>query len=69
MKIGIIGKGNVGSALAAGLSRKGHEIKFGHLDPREPVSEAAELQSFRVLLTARVIVLLTALPTCTVTGK
>lgn len=42
MKIGIIGKGNVGSALATGLSRKGHEIKFGHLDPREPVSEAAK---------------------------
>jgi predicted dinucleotide-binding enzyme len=42
MKIGIIGKGNVGSALAEGLSRKGHETKFGHLDPKEPVSEAAK---------------------------
>jgi predicted dinucleotide-binding enzyme len=42
MKIGIIGKGNVGSALAAGLSRKGHEIKFGRSDPKEPVSEAAK---------------------------
>jgi predicted dinucleotide-binding enzyme len=42
MKIGIIGKGNVGSALAAGLSLKGHEIKFGRSDPKEPVSEAAK---------------------------
>ena len=42
MKIGIIGKGNVGSAIAAGLSRKGHEVKFGHRDPKEPVAEAAK---------------------------
>jgi predicted dinucleotide-binding enzyme len=42
MKIGIIGKGNVGSALAAGLRRKGHETKFGHSDPKEPASEAAK---------------------------
>jgi predicted dinucleotide-binding enzyme len=42
MKIGIIGKGNVGSALAMGLSRKGHEIRFARSDPKEPVSEAAK---------------------------
>jgi 8-hydroxy-5-deazaflavin:NADPH oxidoreductase len=42
MKIGIIGKGNVGTALAKGLSRAGHEIKFGHRDPKEPVEEAAK---------------------------
>jgi len=42
MRIGIIGKGNVGSAIAAGLSRKGHEVKFGHRDPKEPVAEAAK---------------------------
>jgi predicted dinucleotide-binding enzyme len=42
MKIGIIGKGNVGSALAAGLSRKGHEIRFARSDPKEPVSETAK---------------------------
>lgn len=40
MKIGIIGKGNVGSAIAKGLSGK-HEIKFGHRDPKEPVADAA----------------------------
>ena len=42
MRIGIIGKGNVGTAIAAGLSRKGHEVKFGHRDPKEPVAEAAK---------------------------
>ena len=41
MKIAIIGKGNVGTALAEGLSRK-HEIKFGHRDPKEPVNAAAK---------------------------
>jgi predicted dinucleotide-binding enzyme len=42
MKIAIIGKGNAGTSIAKGLSRKGHEIKFGHRDPREPVEEAAK---------------------------
>lgn len=41
MKIGIIGKGNVGSAIGKGLANKGHEIKFGHRDPKEPVLDAA----------------------------
>jgi hypothetical protein len=42
MRIGIVGKGNVGSAIAVGLSRAGHEIRFGHRDPKEPVAEAAK---------------------------
>lgn len=33
MKIGIIGAGNVGSALARGWIAKGHEVKFGVPDP------------------------------------
>lgn len=37
----IIGKGNVGSAIAAGLSGK-HEVKFGHRDSKEPVLDAAK---------------------------
>jgi len=41
MKIAIIGKGNVGTALSTGLSGK-HETKFGHRDPAEPVAEAAK---------------------------
>ena len=42
MKIAIIGKGNVGSALCNGLSKAGHETKFGHRDPAEPVADAAK---------------------------
>ena len=41
MKVAIIGKGNVGTAIAQGLSGK-HEIKFGHRNPKEPVAEAAK---------------------------
>jgi len=42
MKIGIIGKGNVGSAIGKGLTRKGHQVKYGHRDPKEPVVDAAK---------------------------
>jgi len=42
MKIAIIGKGNVGNALCNGLSSKGHEVKFGHRDPAEPVADATK---------------------------
>ena len=42
LKIGIIGKGNVGTALAKGLGQARHEIRFGHRDPNEPVVEAAK---------------------------
>lgn len=42
MKIAIIGKGNVGQALAKGLTNAGHETKFGHRDPAEPVADAAK---------------------------
>jgi predicted dinucleotide-binding enzyme len=41
VKVAIIGKGNVGSALGAGLKRTGHEVKFGHRDSKEPVLDAA----------------------------
>ena len=41
LKIAIIGKGNVGSALCKGLSPK-HETRFGHRDPAEPVADAAK---------------------------
>ena len=42
MKIAIIGKGNVGTALGFGLKRSGHEIKYGHRDLDEPVRDAAK---------------------------
>ena len=40
MRIEIICKGNVGTAIAKGLNGK-HEVKFGHRDPKEPVADAA----------------------------
>jgi 8-hydroxy-5-deazaflavin:NADPH oxidoreductase len=42
MKIAIIGKGHVGTALFNGLAKAGYEIKFGHRDPKESVADAAE---------------------------
>lgn len=42
MKVALIGKGHVGSAIAKGLTSKGHEVKFGHRNPKEPVFEAAK---------------------------
>jgi predicted dinucleotide-binding enzyme len=41
VKVAIIGKGNVGTALQKGLIRGGHETKFGHRDPNESVANAA----------------------------
>src|SRR5690242_13202 len=40
MRIGIIGDGNVGSALARGLMRSGHEVRTVGRDPKA-VHEAA----------------------------
>lgn len=42
MKIAIIGKGNVGTALYNGLNKAGYETKFGHRDPEESVAGAAK---------------------------
>ncbi len=41
MRVAIIGKGNVGLAIAEGLRGK-HEVKFGHRNPKEPAAEAAK---------------------------
>ena len=42
MKVAIIGKGNVGTAIGKDLVSKGYEVKFGHRDLKEPVFEAAK---------------------------
>ena len=39
MKIAIVGKGNVGSALAEGLGRAKHEVRFASKDPKEPIAD------------------------------
>jgi len=49
VKIAVIGKGHVGTALATGLKRKGHEIRFGHRDPKEPVLDAAKWSEVIIL--------------------
>lgn len=41
MKIAIVGKGSVGSALAEGLRRAKHEVRFASKDPKEPITDAA----------------------------
>jgi 8-hydroxy-5-deazaflavin:NADPH oxidoreductase len=48
MKVAIIGKGNVGSAIAHGLESK-HEVKFGHRSPKESVAQAASWGEIIVL--------------------
>ena len=48
MKIAIIGKGNVGSALEAGLTRNGHDVQAVGRDPRS-VREAAEAADIVIL--------------------
>lgn len=40
-KIAVIGKGNVGQALAEGLRKAGYEIRFGSKDPKETAEAAA----------------------------
>jgi len=42
MRIGVIGKGRVGTSLGSGLVRAGHEVRYGHRDPQESVKAAAE---------------------------
>jgi len=42
MRVAIIGKGNVGSALGAGLQKAGHEVRFGHRSSEEPVDAAVK---------------------------
>lgn len=42
MRIAIIGKGYVGTALASGLTCADHEIRFGYRDAKEPVKDAAK---------------------------
>ena len=40
-KIAIIGKGNVGKALAEGLKHSGNEVRFGSKDPKESPRDAS----------------------------
>jgi predicted dinucleotide-binding enzyme len=39
MKIAIVGKGNVGSALGEGLRLARHEVRYASKDPKEPIAD------------------------------
>jgi len=49
MKVGIIGKGHVGTAIGTGLKSKNHEVKLGHRDPEEKVESAAKWAEIIIL--------------------
>ena len=49
MKIGIVGKGNVGKALFKGLEGKGHDIRFGLREPRGSVADVAKWSDVVIL--------------------
>jgi predicted dinucleotide-binding enzyme len=49
MKVAIIGKGNVGRAIGAGLERLGHKVRYGHREPGERPALAADWCNMVVL--------------------
>jgi predicted dinucleotide-binding enzyme len=49
MRIAIVGKGHVGNAIASGVERLGHEVRFGHRDPNETVEAATKWGELIVL--------------------
>jgi len=51
MKVGILGTGEVGQALAAGFKKYGHEVKLGHRDPKQPYADAARFGEVVLLCT------------------
>jgi len=46
MKIGILGNGDVGQALARGFTFEGHDVKIGTRTPREDLVSYADASSF-----------------------
>jgi 8-hydroxy-5-deazaflavin:NADPH oxidoreductase len=51
MKVAILGTGDVGTSLAAGFKKHGHDVKVGHRDPKAPYAEAAKFCEIAVLAT------------------
>ena len=51
MKVGILGTGEVGQALAAGFRKYGHEVKLGHRDPKQSFADAAKFGEVVALCT------------------
>ncbi|MFN2570139.1 MAG: NADPH-dependent F420 reductase [Gemmatimonadales bacterium] len=51
MKVGILGTGEVGEALAEGFKKHGHQVKVGHRDPKAPYADAAKFGDVVLLCT------------------
>jgi hypothetical protein len=51
MKVGILGTGQVGQALAKGFTKHGHEVKLGHRDSKAPYADAAKFGEIVLLCT------------------
>ncbi len=51
MKVGILGTGEVGQALAQGFTRHGHQVKLGHRDPTLSYADAAKFGEIALLCT------------------
>jgi predicted dinucleotide-binding enzyme len=51
MKVGILGTGVVGQALAKGFTKHGHEVKLGHRDPKVSYADAAKFGEIALLCT------------------
>jgi hypothetical protein len=51
MKVGILGTGVVGQALAKGFTKHGHEVKLGHRDPKASYADAAKFGEIALLCT------------------
>ena len=52
MKIGILGTGAVGQALAKGFTKHGHQVKLGHRDPKQAYADAAKFGEIALLCTS-----------------
>ena len=68
MRIGIIGKGRVGSALAAGWRHAGHEVQLGGRDTTPGTTEIANWAEI-IVLAVPYAALESIAATLTVTGK
>jgi len=51
MKVAVLGKGDVGTSLALGFKKHGHDVKMGHRDPKESYADAAKFGEIAVLAT------------------
>ena len=51
MKVAVLGTGDVGTSLATGFTKHGHQVKMGHRDPKQSYADAAKFGEIAVLAT------------------